>query len=87
MQYNGQMSYTDLPLNERNESSIYAITTDGKPYTPSWYTLNFKLGLYFNKRVSINAGVENVLDVLYRPFASGISAPGRNFSLSLRLKL
>ncbi|MBL7895603.1 MAG: TonB-dependent receptor [Bacteroidia bacterium] len=85
--YNGEMKYEDLPLSERNEPYVYARTDDGKPYVPSWYTLNFKLGIYFNKRASLNFGVENIADVLYRPYASGISAPGRNFYLSLRLKL
>lgn len=85
--YNGQMTYENLPLSERNEPYVYARTNDGKPYVPAWYTLNFKLGIYFNKRASLNFGVENIADVLYRPYASGISAPGRNFFLSLRLKL
>jgi hemoglobin/transferrin/lactoferrin receptor protein len=85
--YNGQMNYKDLPLSERNEPYVYAKTNDGKPYVPAWYTLNFKLAIYFNKRASLNFGVENITDVLYRPYASGISAPGRNFFISLRLKL
>jgi hemoglobin/transferrin/lactoferrin receptor protein len=37
------------------------------------------------KWVVVNAGIENILDNRYRPYSSGIVAPGRNFIISLRL--
>ncbi|MEI8201800.1 MAG: TonB-dependent receptor [Bacteroidota bacterium] len=52
--------------------------------TPSWYTLNLRLSYEFCKGFSVNTGVENILDMHYRQFASGISAPGRNLYLTLR---
>lgn len=85
--YNGKMTYDDLPLSERLEPYIYARTSDKKPYVPAWYTLNFKVTYFINKYFAINGGVENIADKLYRPFASGISAPGRNFIISLRYKM
>ncbi|MBP7809587.1 MAG: TonB-dependent receptor [Bacteroidia bacterium] len=85
--YNGAMTYEDLALSERLEPTVYAKDASGKPYVPSWYTLNFKLAFYASKYLAISAGVENITDNLYRPYASGISAPGRNFILSLRFKL
>lgn len=66
------------PSGEDNEA--YA-TPDGMP---SWYTLNFRAGYQFSKYLSLQAGVENILDTHYRNFASGISAPGRNFMATLR---
>jgi hemoglobin/transferrin/lactoferrin receptor protein len=33
------------------------------------------------------AGLENMLDKRYRPYSSGISAPGRNFVISLHAKI
>jgi hemoglobin/transferrin/lactoferrin receptor protein len=33
---------------------------------------------------SVSGGVENLTDVRYRPYSSGITAPGRNFILSLK---
>jgi len=81
------MSYNQLPLVDRSDNSIYAKTADGLPFVPSWYTLNFKLAWFFNQHFSFNAGIENITDQLYRNFSSGISAPGRNFILSLRYKL
>ncbi len=66
------------PSGEDNET--YA-TIDGMP---AWYTLNLRAGYQFNKYVSLQAGIENIMDVHYRNFASGISAPGRNFIVTLR---
>jgi len=82
--YNGKMDFEDLSQNDRNDAVSFAKDASGKPFVPAWYTLNFKIAYYVNKNLSLNAGVENITDVLYRPFASGISAPGRNFMFTLR---
>ncbi len=84
--YNGRMNYKDLPLADRNDDTPFAKDENGKPYVPGWYTLNFKAALYINKYVSLNLGIENITDQLYRPYASGISAPGRNFIAALKCK-
>jgi len=84
--YNGKMNYKDLPLADRNDDTPFAKDDNGKPYVPGWYTLNFKAALYINKYVSLNLGIENITDQLYRPYASGISAPGRNFIAALKCK-
>lgn len=57
-----------------------------KGYMPAWFTLNLRTQLRLNKRVSISAACENITDLKYRVFASGINAPGRNFILTLRTK-
>ena len=49
---------------------------------PSWYTVNFSLEYKLNNRVTLNVGVENIMDAHYKTFSSGISAPGRNFIFS-----
>jgi hemoglobin/transferrin/lactoferrin receptor protein len=82
--YNGKMDFEDLSYNDRIDDAPFAKDISGKPFVPSWYTLNFKLAYFINEYISLNAGVENITDVLYRPFASGISAPGRNFIVTLR---
>ena len=55
-------------------------TEDG---TYSWYTINFLSALNF-KYGQVTFGVENILDKHYRLFSSGISAPGRNFTIGVR---
>jgi hemoglobin/transferrin/lactoferrin receptor protein len=77
--YNAKKDIKDYsPSGEDNQQ--YA-TADGMP---GWYTLNLKAGFQFNRFLGLQAAVENILDRHYRYFASGISAPGRNFIISLR---
>jgi hemoglobin/transferrin/lactoferrin receptor protein len=51
---------------------------------PAWYTLNLRGSVQFHRRWQLQAGLENILDRNYRHFASGFSAPGRNFMVALR---
>ena len=51
---------------------------------PAWYTLNLRAGYRLNRHFGLEMALENLLDYNYRAFASGISAPGRNFVLTLR---
>jgi hemoglobin/transferrin/lactoferrin receptor protein len=84
--YNGEVSHERFPLNERNEV-IYALDQNGNTYTPAWSTFNAKASYFFNKHLSASVGVENITDVLYRTFGSGISAPGRSFIFSVKVSL
>ncbi len=83
--FNARMNYKDLALTERFNPS-YARDENGKPYVASWYTLNFKLGYYPHPFIALTGGIENITNLLYRPYASGINAPGRNFIFSLKVK-
>jgi hemoglobin/transferrin/lactoferrin receptor protein len=56
-------------------------TEDG---TPSWWTLNLNTSYYISDVFDCQFAVENILDQHYKVFASGISAPGRNFVIALR---
>ncbi|OFX73598.1 MAG: hypothetical protein A2X12_06110 [Bacteroidetes bacterium GWE2_29_8] len=51
---------------------------------PSWHTLNLKISYQLSKNISIQGGVDNITDLHYRYFASGISAAGRNYILALK---
>ena len=83
--YNGELSYDELAPSEQAKSVIYATDGDGNPYSPSWFTLNLKTSYQLGTFGILNAGVENLLNHRYRPYSSGIVAPGRNFILSLRV--
>lgn len=82
--YNGEIAYDDLALSERADSHLYAKDGNGNPYAPSWTTLNLKLKYDFNSHFSLTTGIENLFDKRYRPYSSGITAPGRNFIVALR---
>jgi hemoglobin/transferrin/lactoferrin receptor protein len=77
--FNGWKKIKDY--NPNGEDNQQYATADGMP---SWITLNLRTQFFVAKGISILAGVENILDQNYRTFASGISAPGRNFIVSLR---
>jgi len=63
------------------EDNIQDATVEGMP---AWMTLNLRTGYQITKSLNIQFDLENILDRNYRVFASGISAPGRNFVFSLR---
>ena len=54
---------------------------------PSWWTVNLKGGVTVGKRFDFLLAIENLLDQFYKPYASGISAPGRNFIITARFHL
>ncbi|MDX1666443.1 MAG: TonB-dependent receptor, partial [Saprospiraceae bacterium] len=49
-----------------------------------WTTFNFYADYELNDHLQIQFGAENLTDLHYRHFASGISAPGRNFTVTVR---
>lgn len=54
--------------------------------TYGYTTFNVYTAWQFSEKFSLNFAVENITDRHYRPFASGVSAPGRNFIVALRGK-
>ncbi len=85
--YNGRITYENLALSERDKAFMYAEDEDGNPWSPGWFTLNFKASYNVSNRLDLTAGVENILDLRYRPYSSGIAAPGRNFIISARIRI
>lgn len=85
--YNGEISNDDLTPSEQAEPYLYALDENGNPYSPAWFTLNLKLSYALTDYLMIFGGVENITDELYRPYSSGITAPGRNFIGSVRVSL
>jgi len=78
--FNGNRWRKDIPSSEIDDKP-YLYTDKG---SPGWYTLNLKSSYKANSFLSISGGVENMLDTHYRPYSSGISAPGRNFIIGVR---
>jgi hemoglobin/transferrin/lactoferrin receptor protein len=77
--YNGWKFTDDFsPYGEDNEEEA---TMFGYP---SWWTLNMHTSYRINDFLTAQFAIENILDQFYKPFASGVSAPGRNFVFTLR---
>lgn len=85
-QYNGEISYKNMAPEEQSKTHIYTTDSDGNPYAPAWWTLNFKTKYTYSDRLSFLSGIENILNKRYRPYSSGITAPGLNFYVSVRAR-
>ncbi|MFT7149693.1 MAG: hemoglobin/transferrin/lactoferrin receptor protein [Nonlabens sp.] len=79
LRYSGGIAFEDLAPSEQNKPQLY--TADG---ALPWAIVNINNSYQLNDRLSINLNLENLLDTHYRPYSSGISAPGFNAVLSLR---
>ena len=85
--FQGEKSHNDLPVSEQSKDEIYAKDENGENYAPGWATLNLKTFYEISDQISISAGLENITDVRYRPYSSGISGAGRNFFISFRTNI
>lgn len=83
--YSGPRKFVDMPEEEKGKDYIYATDTNGHPWSPGWMTLNMKAMYRLSNQISVSAGMENLTDKRYRPYSSGLVAPGRNFILSARV--
>ncbi|MBC8032875.1 MAG: TonB-dependent receptor, partial [Chitinophagaceae bacterium] len=82
--YNSKIVNEDLAPFEQAKTDIYAVDTNGKPWSPGWYTLNFKASSEIGKNLLFTTGIENITNMRYRPYSSGIAAAGRNLIVSIR---
>ena len=83
-QYSAAMPFEKMPQEEIGKPAIYATDSNGNPYSPSWLILNFAARIPITQSIQINAGVENLGDLQYRGYSSGIVSPGRNFQISVK---
>jgi len=81
--YNGKFNFEQLAPDEQDKPHLYAIDENGNPWSPGWWTLNLKGNYNFGETFAFSGGIENILDIRYRTYSSGIVAPGRNFFISL----
>ena len=73
----------DMPQEEKEKTEIYALDAAGNAYSPAWVTVNLRASYEFTEGLTVNTTLENIADRRYRPYSCGISAPGRNFTVSL----
>ena len=77
--FNGWKKIKDYNL-DGEDNQQYA-TQDGMP---SWCTLNWRNSFSITNKTRVQFSIENILDHNYRYFASGFSAPGRNYVIAVR---
>lgn len=69
------------------EQTPLVVATGNYYGTPKWSTLNFNTHYVFSDKLSVSFKIDNIFDIHYREFASSISAPGRNYIMSMILKI
>ncbi|MEA3443265.1 MAG: TonB-dependent receptor [Bacteroidota bacterium] len=82
--FSGSISYENLAPTEISKPYIYAINSEGLPYSPSWHTINVKLRYQLHNNIMLGFGAENLSNQRYRPYSSGIVAAGRNLIFSVK---
>jgi len=80
MLFNGQKIQKEYsPSGEDNEQ--YAPGGE----MPAWETYNIRANWQAHKNLNLSFALENLLDLNYRTFSSGMSAPGRNLTATVKL--
>lgn len=88
--FNAKKNIKDYNLIEgidNEEQTPYNNLTNSYYGTPSWNTFNFNSNYRLNNSVTAFLNIDNILDIHYKEFASAISAPGRNISISLLVNI
>lgn len=85
-EYNGEFDFEDLAPSQQNNDFLYAKDANGNPYSPSWYTLNLGAEYALTDELRLNAALENITNQRYRPYSSGIAAPGTNLIVAASYK-
>ncbi len=83
-QYSREISFQEMPVEEKSKPQLYAKDENGNPYSPGWNVINLNATYQLLPSIQFMAGIENIRDIRYRPYSSGLTAPGRNFSFSLK---
>ena len=81
--FGGEDGLEETPLINPDADEL----TDQYAGTPAWNDFSFLANYEWNEQVRFKAGIENIFDIHYRTFASGISAPGRSFRLGVQVEL
>ena len=83
--YNGKKDISRYNLNGEDNIEYATLKgADGKGM-PAWFTINAKGSYNLTPYLTVQIGIENILDTQYRVFSSGINAPGRNIYGAVRM--
>lgn len=83
LRYNGKIPYSRLAPDEKDKPWLYLPDAGGNPYSPAWMIIDLHAGYEITPALKLSAGLENLTNRRYRPYSSGIVAPGTSLVLSL----
>jgi len=79
----GEVPHSQMPSEYVSSPHLFAKDSNGNAYAPAWTTINFKMKHAIKKHYTVVIGMENITDVRYRTFGSGMTAAGRNFTIGV----
>lgn len=82
-QYSSKVDFEQMPLEEIGKPHLYLKDESGRLFSPHWTVFSIQSVYQLDPSIQLGAGIENIGNVRYRPFSSGIAAPGRNFTFSI----
>lgn len=80
--FSAGIAHEDMNPEQQAKPFLYPKDSNGNTYSPSWYTINFKSRYVITDHILISAGLENITDIRYRMYSSGLTMPGRNMVVS-----
>lgn len=87
LNFNGQIDAKNLPKTEQAKSYLYALDSNGQPFSPRWTTLDLGFNFPLNPNWAVNLSVANVFNQRYRTYSSGVSAGGRSLNFIIKWSL
>ena len=92
--YDGEIAHLDFYLlynGSKNINKYLLNGEDNEKYAPAdgmpgWKTFNLKGSFAIIKQLQLSVGIQNILDIQYRTFSSGINASGRNIYCGMNYK-
>ena len=78
--FNEKKTFEQMPLSERGKTHIF--DSNG---TPDWWTWGIHMDINPTSMIKIGVKLDNILDIHYRPYSSGISGAGRHIATSLSI--
>ncbi|MFD2551337.1 TonB-dependent receptor plug domain-containing protein [Bizionia sediminis] len=85
--FNGTLQNHKLAPSEQAKPYIYATDKQGKPYAPSWYTINLRTQYQFKNDLAVSVAFQNITDQRYKTYSSGIAAPGKQVIIAVNYTL
>ena len=89
-QFSGKKNPEDYSLGGEDgldETPVISYVENIYAGTPKWSELSLLTQYQWSKKIYIRFGIDNIFDIHYRNFGSGISSPGRNFKFGINVQL
>ena len=84
--FQGARAHDRLAVEEQAKTEIYAKDANGQTYCPAWYTANVRATYTTKFGLRAQVGLENLTDVRYRPYSSGVSGAGRSVVVAVHVQ-